>query len=65
MFNDNDVISWWIYDEDFGRKFKAGDLSFEKDGKIYAPDLSNPEKLYDYLIEEMKDCNERGRKESY
>lgn len=53
MFNDNDIISWWIYDEDFGRKFKAGDLSFKKNGKIYAPDLSNTEKLYDYLVEEM------------
>lgn len=48
MFNDTDTISWWLYDRDYGRKFKIGDI-YHNDG--YKPDLTTPEKLYDYLLE--------------
>lgn len=50
MFNDEDIISWWLYDLDYGRKFKEGYLT-DKNGKDI--DVSTAEKLYDYLIKEM------------
>ena len=55
MFNDEDIISWWIYDLDYGRKFKLGCIQEEKNGKIVNIDLSNEEKLYEYLIENMEE----------
>lgn len=50
MFNDSDLISWWIYELDYGRNFKMGDL-IDNGVEI---DLSTPEKLYDYLKENNK-----------
>lgn len=50
MFNDKDTISWWLYECDYGRKFKIG--YFEVEGKQI--DLTTPEKLYDYLIKEKE-----------
>lgn len=49
MFNDKDIISWWLYDKDYGRneKLKMWD---EFGNEI---DLRTAEKLYDYLVEEM------------
>ena len=47
MFN-TELISWWIYELDYGERFKRGCL-IEADGKT-KPDLSTAEKLYDYLI---------------
>ena len=45
---DTDLISWWIYELDYGTKFKIGYL-IEADG-VTKPDISTAEKLYDYLI---------------
>lgn len=49
MFN-SDMISYWIYECNYGRDFSLGDL--EVDG--IEIDLSTAEKLYDYLIKEME-----------
>lgn len=51
MFNDKGTISWWLYECDYGRDFSLGDL---EDNGVEI-DLSTPEKLYDYLIEEMEE----------
>lgn len=51
MFNDKNTISWWLYECNYGRDFSLGDL--EVDGVEI--DLTTPEKLYDYLIEEMEE----------
>lgn len=51
MFNDSDLIGWWLYELDYGRKFKMGDLV---DNGVEI-DLSTPEKLYDYLKEKNDD----------
>lgn len=51
MFEDEDLISWWIYELDFGKKFKVGYL-IEKNGD--KPDLSTAEKLYDYLVKGLE-----------
>ena len=52
MFNDyDDLIGWWIYEKDYGRK-KEIKLW---DGCSNEIDLSTPEKLYDYLIKEMEE----------
>lgn len=45
MFNDKDLISWWIYERNYGRE--EGTVVWEEDGKEI--DLSTAEKLYDYL----------------
>lgn len=47
MFN-TDLISWWIYELEYGKEFKIGCL-VEADG-VTKPDISTAEKLYDYLI---------------
>lgn len=47
MFNDKfENISYFIYDLDYGRKYKKGMIT-EADGRNI--DLSTAEKLYDYL----------------
>lgn len=51
MFNDSDLIGWWLYELDYGRKFKMGDLV---DNGVEI-DLSTSEKLYDYLKEKNND----------
>lgn len=54
IFNDRDILSWWIYECDYGRNFRMGSISQEKNGTIVNIDLSTPEKLYDYLVEELE-----------
>ena len=57
MFNDKDILSWWLYELDYGRNFKMGNLQETKNVIIIDIDLSSPEKLYDYLVSE-RDRNE-------
>ena len=53
IFEDyGETISWWIYECDYGRSFKMGDIT-EQDGKEI--DLTTAEKLYDYLIKNMEE----------
>lgn len=52
MFNDNDMISYWIYELNYGRDYKDGYIS-DCDGNNI--DISTVEKLYDYLIQEMEE----------
>lgn len=50
IFNDKeDLIGWWIYEQNYGRTYSIGDLEVNGVGI----DLTTPEKLYDYLISEM------------
>lgn len=51
MFNDKDTISYWLYECDYGRDYRLGNMTV--DGKDI--DLTTPEKLYDYLIKEMEE----------
>lgn len=54
MFNDRgNWISWWLYEQDYGRSVRIDDVFNEEIGKFV--DLTTPEKLYDYLIEEMEE----------
>ena len=50
MFN-TDMISYFIYELDYGKKYKAGCVLDENMNEI---DLSTAEKLYDYLIKETE-----------
>lgn len=52
IFN-TDLISWWIYEMNYGRDFKIG---YFTDNEIDI-DLSTAEKLYDYLIHEVEERN--------
>lgn len=49
IFNDSDIISWWICELDFGRDFKEGYFTVEG----VNIDISTPELLYDYLVKNM------------
>lgn len=51
MFNDTYIISWWLYELDYGREYK--DYCITVDDKPI--DLSDAGKLYDYLIKEMEE----------
>lgn len=64
IFDEDDTLSWWIYDLDFGTKFDIGCMWYYRDGKKIEPDLSTAEKLYDYLIEQRREKNEDTREES-
>ena len=46
---DTDMISYWIYELDYGREYKDG---YVQDGQGNNIDISTVEKLYDYLIKE-------------
>lgn len=48
---DTDMISYWIYELDYGRKYKDGYVQ-DREGKNI--DISAVEKLYDYLIKEKE-----------
>lgn len=48
---DTDMISYWIYELDYGEKYKAGCVLDENMNEI---DLSTPEKLYDYLVQDIE-----------
>ena len=49
---DTDLISWWIYELDYGKKYKEGCIQDCNGENI---DLSTVEKLYNYLIKELGD----------
>ena len=51
IFNDTDTISYWLYELEYGSKYKEGCLR-ESDGTIV--DISTSEKLYDYLIKNVE-----------
>lgn len=51
MFN-TDMISYWIYELDYGREYKDG---YVQDGEGNNIDISTVEKLYDYLIKEAEE----------
>lgn len=53
MFNDKDEwISWWLYEQDYGRTISIDDAQDEKGNNI---DITTPEKFYDFLIKNMEE----------
>ena len=50
MFDDTDILSWWLYECNYGRDFSFGDLAVNG----VEIDLSTAEGLYDYLIQSLK-----------
>lgn len=55
---ETDLISWWIYELNYGKRYKAGCLTTYDNREI---NVSTPGKLYDVLI---KDLNEKGKNKS-
>lgn len=53
IFNDKDTISWWLYEQDYGRSVSIDDVFDEEIGKFI--DLTTPEKLHDYLIKKWRE----------
>ena len=48
---DTDMISYWIYELDYGEKYTEGCVLDENMNNI---DLSTAEKLYDYLVQAIE-----------
>lgn len=48
---DTDMISYFIYELDYGKKYKAGCVLDENMNEI---DLSTAEKMYDYLVKSLE-----------
>lgn len=51
---ETDLITWWIYELDYGKHYVPGCLQKEEEGKIVNIDVSNADKLYDLLIKDLK-----------
>lgn len=54
--NGKDFYNTWVYDYDFGRDFEIGFVSITDNntGETEKPDLSSPEKYYDFIDRERK-----------
>lgn len=48
---DTDMISYWIYDLEYGKKYREGCVL---DANMKIIDISTVEKLYDYLIQSLE-----------
>ena len=48
---DTDIISYWIYELDYGERYTEGCVLDENMNNI---DLSTAEKLYDYLVQAIE-----------
>ena len=48
---DTDMISYWIYELDYGEKYTEGCVLDENMNNI---DLSTAEKMYDYLVKSLE-----------
>ena len=48
---DTDMISYFIYELDYGKKYKAGCVLDKNMNEI---DLSTAEKMYDYLVKSLE-----------
>ena len=48
---DTDMIGYFIYELDYGKKYKAGCVLDENMNEI---DLSTAEKMYDYLVQDIE-----------
>ncbi len=63
---EDDIILWWCYEADFGRKFERGDIVISglPDVHIFkSPDLSSTEKLYEYLKWYSENCRTEANNE--
>lgn len=49
---ETDLIGWWIYDLDYGKRYKAGCLTMYDNKEI---DVSTTEKLYDVLVKDLEE----------
>lgn len=58
-----EIISWWIYEQDFGEKCKEKPAMWDNNGPI---NLRNIDELHEYLIQNMENLedNEKNEEES-
>lgn len=56
---ETDLISWWLYEMEYGRKIESDSLINENNVAI---DVTTPEKLYDYLIQELERKKHNGKR---
>lgn len=50
-----EIISWWIYEQDFGEKCKEKPAMWDNNGPI---NLRNIDELHEYLIQNMENLEE-------
>lgn len=59
MFSDDEhYLDWWMWDCDYGKDHADVDWVDEKTGEKMHVNLNTPEKLYDFLVEQMKNDGE-------
>lgn len=46
--SNDDLISWWVFECDFGEKDL--DISWSENGEKYTTHLDSAEKLYDFIV---------------
>lgn len=53
---EQELFETWVYEYDFGRNFEIGFVSITDNntGETEKPDLSSPEKYYDFIDRERK-----------
>ena len=51
MFDSGDLISWWVFELEYGKKYEKGCIQ-DKDGNDI--EIPTVEKLYDYLVGEQE-----------
>lgn len=49
---ETDLLNWWIYELDYGKRYMLGCLQKEENGKVINIDVSTADKLYDVLIKD-------------
>lgn len=45
----------WMFEKDFGREYKPGDITYTDTGKNIEQDLTTIDGLYDFLVAEKKE----------
>ena len=51
-----EIISWWIYEQDFGEKCKEKPAMWDNNGPI---NLRNIDELHEYLIQNMENLEDK------
>lgn len=52
--DDSDFLEWRMFEKDFGREFKPGDITYTDTGKNIEQDLTTADGLYDFVVENKK-----------
>lgn len=52
-----EYVNWWIYETDYGKRESMTTVSWTEDRQKISVNLTTPEALYDFLVENAKHYN--------